>query len=236
MPPLSTAMARAFPSGSSTTSHLPTPKNITIPRINPQPTAAKSASARPRRCETVPELAWLSTSVRRMLSRPQEVVNPHRSRYTVHSIFQRRMHAGGRHWRGGISRVASLRPFAGGGVGGLGARQSCHQHRHEYLPFAKASEVSSCARGRLELYRRGGAGGLRSTLRFARESRGLPQDAHSNFEGRRSRNAQRSRPRSGEKSEIFPRFHQRMLRRSGNLSPARGILGSRQSYRSARRV
>src|SRR5712692_10216072 len=72
MAPLSTAMTRAFPSGSSTTSHLPTPKNITIPRINPQPTAATSASTRPRRRETIPEFAWLSTSVRRMLSRPRK--------------------------------------------------------------------------------------------------------------------------------------------------------------------
>src|SRR6267142_4817475 len=208
MAPLSTTIARAFPSGSSMTSHLPTPKNITIPRINPQPNAATSASARPRRRETVPEFAWLSTAVRRMLSRAVEVVNPRHSRYTTQSIFRRRMHAGGRHWRGGISRVASLRPFAGGGMGGLGARQSGHRHRHEYLAFAKASEVPSCALGRLELHRRGGAGGLRSTLRFARESRGLPQDAHSNFEGRSSRNAQRSRPRPGEKSEIFSRFHQ----------------------------
>src|SRR6266404_7214610 len=86
MRPLSTAMARAFPSGSSTTSHLPTPKNITIPRINPQPNAATSASARPRRRETVPEFAWLSTSVRRMLSRAAEVVNPRLSRYTVQPI------------------------------------------------------------------------------------------------------------------------------------------------------
>src|SRR5229473_5861308 len=89
MAPLSTAMTRAFPSGSSTTSHLPTPKNITIPRINPQPTAATSASARPRRRETAPEFAWLSTSVRRMLSRAADVVNPRRSRYTVQSIFRR---------------------------------------------------------------------------------------------------------------------------------------------------
>src|SRR6266849_5246822 len=72
MAPLSTTIARAFPSGSSMTSHLPTPKNITIPRINPQPTAATSASTRPRRRETIPEFAWLSTSVRRMLSRPRK--------------------------------------------------------------------------------------------------------------------------------------------------------------------
>jgi len=72
-------------------------------------------------------------------------------------------------------------------MGGLGPGQSCHRHRQNYRPFAKASEVPSrCARtSRTTSTWR--AGGLRFTLRFGRESRGLPQDAPFDFEGRRSR-------------------------------------------------
>src|ERR1700693_1594616 len=169
MPPLSTAMARAFPSESSTPSHLPTPKNTTIPRINPQPTAATSSSARPRRRETVPEFAWLSTSVRRMLSRCAEVVNPQCSRYTVHSIFRGRMHAGSRHRRGGISWVASLRPFAGGGLGGPSDRQFHHRRQRQSEPSEEQQEVSVAARRCQQAAKGRRQNRLRAALCFTRQ-------------------------------------------------------------------
>src|SRR5882672_4236922 len=183
MAPLSTTIARAFPSGSSMTSHLPTPKNITIPRINPQPTAATSASTRPRRRETVPEFAWLSTSVRRMLSRPAQVVNPHRSRYTVHSIFQRRMHAGGRHWRGGISLVASLRPFARRGMGGPRDRQFHHRRQRKLEPSEEQQKVSVPARRCQQVAQGGQQSKLRTAFCVTRQPARLFETSHRHDDG-----------------------------------------------------
>src|SRR5256714_10663143 len=77
--PLSTTIALAFASGSSTTSQRPTPTRITRARIKPPPLVRKRIRrARGRQRETVSGLGWLAIGEPAHAIPPVAVVNRRR--------------------------------------------------------------------------------------------------------------------------------------------------------------
>src|SRR5216684_3026675 len=137
--PLSTTMALAFTSWSSTTSQRPIPKKITAARINPPPAMTpRAGNLRERGRKTVAELSGL------VIGEPAHAIPPRASGQSVtgrihcRTDFLRRPHARGGDGRGGVSGFASLRQAAGGGVGSVGGGQ--FHYRRERQPEPSGEE------------------------------------------------------------------------------------------------
>src|SRR5882762_2624916 len=119
--PLSTTIALAFTSWSSTTSQRPIPKKITVARINPPPAMAqRTRNARERPRKTAAGLSGLAIGESGHAIPPRASGQSVTGRIHWRTYFLRRPHAGGGDGRGGVSGFASLRQAAGGGVGSVG--------------------------------------------------------------------------------------------------------------------
>src|SRR5216684_4895125 len=219
--PLSTMIALAFTSGSSTTSQRPTPKKITRPRTKPLPASAKRMpQVRERDRDGDAGLSDLA------IGEPAHAIPPRRSGQSgalgLHCAidFWRRLHAGGGDGRRRVSWFTPLRQAAGGGVGRAGSRQFHYRCEGQPEPSGEEQKVQVSKGGREQAAEGAGKSGLRAALRFAGESSRLSQASHCHDEGRIRGHAKRPGTRAKEKRQVFSRFHQRMLRRSGSFSAA----------------